>query len=85
MLKTICIKTNNNDISNHLLKELEYFEVDNIYISCYDFKKYTNVIVHYVGNDTKNFLSKISMLVAYSIIDFYEPHIISNVLNCHYC
>ena len=84
MLKTICVKTNNKNISNHLLKELEYFEVDNIYISCYDFKKYTNVIVHYVGNDTKNFLSKISMLVAYSIIDFYEPHIISNLINLNY-
>lgn len=84
MLKTICVKTNNKNISNHLLKELEYFELDNIYVSCYDFKKYTNVIVHYVGNDTKNFLSKISILIAYSIIDFYEPHIISNLINLNY-
>lgn len=84
VLKTICVKTNNKNISNHLLKELEYFELDNIYVSCYDFKKYTNVIVHYVGNDTKNFLSKISILIAYSIIDFYEPHIISNLINLNY-
>ena len=84
MRKTICIKTNNKKISKYLLEELKYFEVQEIYVSCYDFKYYTNVIIHYVGENVDLFLNKISVLLSYIIIDFYEPLLIKNLINTNY-
>lgn len=84
MLKTVCIKTNNKNISEYLLKELEYFDVQDIYVSCYDFKFYTNVIIHYVGKHSDSFLSKISTLLSYVVIDFYEPSLIKALINTNY-
>lgn len=84
MLKTVCIKTNNKNISEYLLKELEYFELQDIYVSCYKFKFYTNVIVHYTGKHCDTFLNKISTLLSYVVIDFYEPALIKGLINTNY-
>ena len=58
MLKTICVKTNNKEISEYLLKELEYFELQSIQVSSYKFKVYTNIIIHYKGKNVELFLNK---------------------------
>ena len=55
LFKTVCIKTSNKNIADYLLKELEYFEFKDIYVSCYDFRFYTNVIIHYVGKNVDLF------------------------------
>ena len=81
MLKTICVKTNNKEISEYLLKELEYFELQSIHVSSYKFKVYTNIIIHYKGKNVELFLNKISTLLAYLVIDFYEPSIIHREYN----
>jgi len=84
LFKTICIKTKNKNISNYLLKELEYFDFQDIYVSCYDFKYYNNTIIHYVGKNVDLFLNKISTLLTYVVIDFYEPCLIKNLINTNY-
>lgn len=84
MFKSICIKTNNKHITDYLLDEFEYFELKDIYVSCYNFKYYTNVIVHYTGNDIDLFLNKISVLLSYVVLDFYEPNLIKQLLNVNY-
>jgi len=84
LFKSICIKTNNKHVTNYLLKELEYFDVSDIYISCYDFKYYTNVIIHYTGNTKDLFLNKLSTLLSYAIIDLYEPQMIRKILDLNY-
>lgn len=84
MLKTISIKTNNNSICNYLLNEFKYFEINEINVSYYKFKHYKNVIIHYVGKNIDLFLAKISTLLAYTVIDFYEPKIIQNIINTNY-
>lgn len=84
MLKTICIKTKSKKISEYLLKELEYFDLQSIHVSCYKFKIYTNIIIHYKGKNAELFLNKISTLLAYLVIDFYEPSIIQNLINTNY-
>ena len=84
MLKSICIKTKNKNISEYLLKELEYFELTDAYVSCYDFKFYHNTIIHYTGKNVDTFLNKISTLLTYAVIDFYEPNLISNLINRNY-
>lgn len=84
LLKTICIKTNNKNISEYLLNELEYFDFQDIYLSCYDFRFYTNVIIHYSGKNIPLFLNKISTLLSYVVIDFYEPILIKDLINTNY-
>jgi len=84
LFKSICIKTKNKNISEYLLKELEYFDFQDIYVSCYDFKYYNNTIIHYVGKNVDIFLNKISTLLAYVVIDFYEPALIKNLINTNY-
>lgn len=84
LFKTVCIKTSNKNIADYLLKELEYFEFKDIYVSCYDFRFYTNVIIHYVGKNVDLFLNKISTLLSYCVIDFYEPVFIKNLINTNY-
>ena len=84
MLKSICIKTNNKDIIDYLLKELEYFNTDNIYVSSYKFKYYNNVIIHYTGKYRDHFLKNISTILAYLVIDFYEPSLLKHLINSNY-
>lgn len=84
LLKSICIKTNNKNIINYLLKELEYFDLGNIYISVYKFKLYQNIIIHYTGKHIDNFLKNISTILAYTVVDFYEPSIIKKLVNSNY-
>lgn len=84
MLKSFCIKTNNKDIVNYLLKELEYFDMPDVYISSYKFKFYQNFIIHYLGKQKELFLKNISTILAYTVIDFYEPNIIRNLINQNY-
>lgn len=84
LLKSICIKTNNKDIINYLLKELEYFDMNNIYVSVYKFKLYKNIIIHYTGKNKDMFIKNISTILAYTVIDFYESIIIKNLINCNY-
>lgn len=84
MFKSICIKTKNKNISKYLLKELEYFDFQDIYVSCYDFKHYNNTIIHYIGKNTDIFLNKFSTLLTYVVLDFYEPTLIKNMINTNY-
>ena len=84
MLKTVCIKTNNKEIIYNLLDEIEYFNLENIIVSCYDFKIYTNIIIHYTGEQIDFFLNKLSVLLSYLIIDFYESKIIQKIINTNY-
>ena len=55
MLKSFCIKTNNNRIVNYLLNKFEDVELENIYISKLHFKLYYNFIIHYKGTDLDSF------------------------------
>lgn len=84
MLKTISIKTNNNSICNYLLNEFNYFELNETRVSFYKFKHYKNTIIHYTGKNVDLFLTKISTLLAYIVIDFYEPKIIQDLININY-
>ena len=84
MLKSLCVKTNNNKIINYLLNELEYINLDNIFVSKLKFSKYTNIIIHYKGKNIRRFLSSISEIVASCIIDFFEINIVRHLLSNNY-
>jgi len=71
-MKSLCIKTNNLQAIDYLLNSLENLEIDDTYFSCKPFKHYTNIIIHYLGNDLDLFYSSISDLLTCLIFDNYE-------------
>lgn len=84
MLKSFCIKTNNNRIVDYLLNEFEKVELEDIYISKLEFKLYNNFIVHYRGKDLDSFYNIFSNILSSAIIEFYEKDIIRHIINCNY-
>lgn len=83
-MKTICIKTNNFKSLNYLLENLKNLELDNVYFSCHKFKSYNNIIIHYKGNNLELFLSSISNILVFLVLDIYENNIISKILHHDY-
>lgn len=84
MLKSFCIKTNNNSIIDYLLNEFENVELQNLYVSKLKFKLYSNFIVHYKGKDLDSFYSIFSNILSSAILKFYEKDIIKHIINCNY-
>lgn len=84
MLKSFCIKTNNNQMINYLLNEFENVKIDNLYVSKLKFKFYNNFIIHYKGEDLSSFYNIFSNILSSAIINFYEKDIIKHIINCNY-
>lgn len=83
-MKSLCIKTNNSKSINHLLNSLENVNVDNTYFSCKVFKHYTNIIIHYLGNDLDSFYGAISNLLTCVVLDKLEPHFLKQIILQNY-
>lgn len=84
MLKSFCIKTNNNQIINYLLSEFENVKAENLYVSNLKFKSYNNFIVHYKGKDLDCFYNVFSSIFSSAIINFYEKDVIKHIINSNY-
>ena len=84
MRKSLCIKTNNETIKNYLLENFQNLNIDNIYLSDYNFRIYNNIIIHYSGNNVRYFLEQLSEILSTSVIKFYEMKIIKNILFSNY-
>lgn len=84
MPKSICIKTNNKEAINYLLDELEVLNLNNVYFSCKNFKNYTNIIIHYKGKAHYMFLSSLSKILTYLVLDIYENSILKNLISTEY-
>ena len=83
-MKSFCIKSNNKDIINNLLKDFENSNLEDIYFINKKFKNFENIIIHYVGNDLDKFLDLISNILTDSILKFYEPVLIKKLINYNY-
>ena len=83
-MKSLCIKTNNLDTIDYLLNELNDMFIENAYFSCKNFKSYTNIIIHYTGNDSEYFLSEISTLLSFLVIDNFEEILLKNLIIKNY-
>ncbi len=84
MLKSFCIKTNNNRIVDYLLNNFEDIELENVYVSKLKFKLYNNFIVHYKGKNLDLFYKDFSNILTSAIIEFYEKDIIKHIINSNY-
>ena len=83
-MKSICIKTNNNNLLNYLLNEFQYLEVEPIYISSNEFKNYKNIIIHYKGSNNTYFIHEISCILSCLVIDELEESFFNKLLLKNY-
>jgi len=83
-MKSLCLKSTNLNNLNYLLDCFENFDLDNVYFSCNKFKFYNNIIIHYLGNDDELFLTKLSNMFSFLIIDIHEEIIIKNIISYNY-
>lgn len=82
-MKSICLKTNNEEVIKFIIKNLEK-NFEDIVISSNKFKIFKNVIVHYKGDNEKSFLIKISELISQIIEIFYEEKILDKIIDENY-
>ena len=83
-MKSIALKTNNPQTIEYLEHELKNIDIDNCYFSCRNFKHYTNIIVHYKGNDEKKFIIKISNILSFLVIYEFEEDLLKNYIYKNY-
>ncbi len=83
-MKSICIKTNNENLLNYLLNELDYIEIKPLVISTNKFKNYKNIIIHYSGNEIKKFIHEVSCILACLVIDELEESFIKKLILKNY-
>lgn len=83
-MKSICIKTNNENLLDYLLNELDYIEVKPVAISKNQFKNYKNIILHYSGNDNKKFVHEVSCILSCLVIDELEESFLKMILLKNY-
>ena len=83
-MKSICIKTNNSNLLDYLLNELNYIEIEPVYISFNKFKNYKNIIIHYRGNNNKKFIHEVSCILSCLVIDELEENFLKNIIQKNY-
>lgn len=83
-MNSFCIKINNDNILDYLLKRIKEINFEELVYSKNKFKIYENVIIHYQGKDNEKFLSFLSELITEVILEFYEEKLIKQILNYNY-
>lgn len=83
-MKSICIKSNNKHIIDHLIKDFSNIDLDYIYLSSNTFKIYDNVIIHYNGENINLFKKFVYDIITKCIITFYEKKITKNIIQYNY-
>lgn len=83
-MKSICIKTNNSNLLDYLLNELNYLEIEPVYICSNEFKHYKNIIVHYRGTNNTQFVHEISCILSCLIIDELEDSLLKSIIQKNY-
>lgn len=81
---SLCIKTNKTNIINYLIDNIAKINLEDIVFVKKDFSKYSNVIVHYLGNTVSEFYNELSSIITDCIIDNYEDLIIHKLLLLNY-
>ena len=84
MIKSFCIKTNNNIILNYILGSFKSTPPANFYLSKNKFKIYENIVLHYTGSNTSTFYTYVSTLIKNVVLNFYEDKILTNFINYDY-
>ena len=83
-MKSLCVKTNNSQIINYLLKKFEDINLDDTYISIKEFNHFNNIIIHYLGIDYIKFYNSLSNIITKCIVNYYEEDLIHDNINLNY-
>ncbi|MFR0822938.1 MAG: putative sporulation protein YtxC [Clostridia bacterium] len=83
-MKSFCIKTNNQQIINYLLKRLHSITLENVYYIHRKFKIYENVIIHYKGEEELTFYNTLADIITDSVLLFFEPILFNRILTYNY-
>lgn len=83
-MKSLCIKTNNEDIISSLFQNLSTLNLDSALISQHRFKVYNNVIIHYTGTDYELFYDRVASILTDTIIEFYQEKLLKRILEYNY-
>ena len=81
---SLCIKTNNNTAIDYLMVNIAKINLDDIVFVKKIFSKYTNIIIHYRGNNIPEFYKELASVITNCIIDKYEDSIIYKLLLLNY-
>lgn len=82
-MKSICIKTNNNQIINYLLENFEDLNTCDTYITVKNFAHFTNIILH-CKSDSTIFINLVSNIITEAIILFFEKSLVKTSINSNY-
>lgn len=83
-MKSICIKTNNENDLNYLLEHLNNIGINETYLSKHSFKHYKNIIIHHTGNEAFSFISNIANVLSSLVIEYYEDMLLNRLLILNY-
>lgn len=83
-MKSYCIKTNNSQILDFLQEKFADMPLSDIYFSKNNFRIYSNIIIHYKGTNISTFLNYLSDVLCECILHFFEPILISRLINYNY-
>ena len=83
-MKSLCIKSNNQDIISYLQKSFENINLEDTYISIEKFKHFNNIIIHYLGNSYTKYYNYLSNTITKAIINFFEETLIHDNINLNY-
>lgn len=81
---SFCIKNNNQTVIKYLLGNLSKLDFDDIIFSKRVFSKYTNIIIHYTGENISQFSIELSNIICSCILEYYEPKIIKKLIILNY-
>ena len=82
-MKSICIKTNNQEIIEYLITTFEKLPM-NVCISNYRFKQYDNVILHDLERNETEFCEIVAIVLKSVIEKFYEQEVIRKCIKQNY-
>ena len=83
-MKSICIKTNNTHILTYISNEIKHIECKDIQYSINKFSHYSNIIIHYLGENNNLFIQSISQVLAFTLIDEFEEKLLLDLITKHY-
>ena len=79
-MKSLCIKTNDSNLLDYLLNELNLLDINDVCFCQKKFKHFNNIIIHYRGKNTKDFICKLSSILSFLVIDELEERLIKNII-----
>lgn len=80
-MKSFAIKTNNSQSIEYLENNLKKINLKDVYFSNKNFKHYTNIIVHYKGNNTQEFMEEISTILSFLVIYEFEEDFLKQIIS----